>query len=314
MKKEKEQRQGGAGRPAARISQVAQVAKPPVVTAAAVVGSSPLPNRPDLDRPHAPASSASSASSGGGLLNGYGGDSDDEQEAAETAEPSVKRARLEEAAMPSPAVSSRATPGLSPVDNSVADAAAMPPPASLPSRFRKRADDIAVMEDSGEALLALPAAAPIEAAQVEEEAEPDAEAPESEGLPAGFFDDPERDAKARGIEAPALRQQRELEEGLKRFAREMATTQEEAEETRHELDEQKYEEAAAEEQEFQSDLDVRLAKLRERAASRRHAEKVTAATLASGAPAPIDNIEDAANSDDDDAAEIEFDWRAKGFT
>jgi len=72
----------------------------------------------------------------------------------------------------------------------------------------------------------------------------------AQNLPAGFFDDPEQDAKVRGVEAPSIRAQRELEEGLKRFERELLIETEKAEETRHELDEEKYEDAAAEEMQF----------------------------------------------------------------
>merc|ERR1712176_801842 len=92
---------------------------------------------------------------------------------------------------------------------------------------------------------------------VDEEAEQ-----EEQALPAGFFDDPEADAKARGVETPSQRAQRELEDGLKKFEREMAVEIEQAEETRHELDEEKAEEVAEEEEEFQTSLRSRLADLR----------------------------------------------------
>merc|ERR1711948_36420 len=98
-------------------------------------------------------------------------------------------------------------------------------------------------------------------------------------------DDPEMDAKVRGIETPAQRHQRELEEGLKKFEREMVVEIEQAEETRNELDEEKAEYVAAEEEEFQSDLRGRLAALRKRAAERNTvaheaAEKAKAAAVA----------------------------------
>merc|ERR1712083_1226394 len=102
-------------------------------------------------------------------------------------------------------------------------------------------------------------------------------------LPAGFFDDPELDAKARGVEAPSQRAQRELEEGLKKFEREMAVQIEESEETRNELDEEKAEEVAAEEEEFQSSLRGRLAALRKRAADRDRVLQETAKAAANRA-------------------------------
>merc|ERR1712039_535272 len=88
------------------------------------------------------------------------------------------------------------------------------------------------------------------------------------GIPEGFFDDPELDAKARGVEAPSQRAERELEEGLKKFEREMAVEIEHAEETRHELDEEKAEEVLQEEEEFQTSLRDRITLLRKRAIER----------------------------------------------
>merc|ERR1719336_310624 len=82
------------------------------------------------------------------------------------------------------------------------------------------------------------------------EGEGDADEDAASQLPEGFFDNPDLDAQVRGLEAPSVRQQRELEEGLKTFEREIAKETERAEETRHELDEQKYEEVAAEEEDF----------------------------------------------------------------
>lgn len=134
-------------------------------------------------------------------------------------------------------------------------------------------------------------------------------------LPEGFFDDPEQDAKARGVEAPSVIAQRELEEGLKRFEKEMAIEKEKAEEVRHEIDEAKYEQAAAEEEEFQRSLQGRLALLRKQsaekaaiaavakaAAEKKAAEERMAAAEAEGG--------DDADSDDSD---VDFDWRAKHF-
>eukprot|EP00418_Pyrodinium_bahamense_P039493 CAMPEP_0179208284 /NCGR_PEP_ID=MMETSP0796-20121207/103872_1 /TAXON_ID=73915 /ORGANISM="Pyrodinium bahamense, Strain pbaha01" /LENGTH=302 /DNA_ID=CAMNT_0020913233 /DNA_START=32 /DNA_END=936 /DNA_ORIENTATION=- len=100
-------------------------------------------------------------------------------------------------------------------------------------------------------------------------------------LPEGFFDDPELDAKVRGVEAPSVRSQRELEEGLKRFEKEMEVEMEQSEETRHELDEAKYEQVAAEEVEFQGRLQSRLLQLQEQAAAkRRRLEEATASSSA----------------------------------
>merc|ERR1712113_759079 len=114
-------------------------------------------------------------------------------------------------------------------------------------------------------------------------------------LPEGFFDDPELDAKVRGIETPAQRHQRELEEGLKKFEREMVVEIEQAEETRNELDEEKAEYVAAEEEEFQSDLRGRLAALRKRAADRnaalQEAEKAKAATASNPEETVVDDAD-----------------------
>merc|ERR1711920_127056 len=131
-------------------------------------------------------------------------------------------------------------------------------------------------------------------------------------LPEGFFDDPELDAKVRGIETPAQRAQRELEDGLKKFEREMVVEIEQAEETRNEIDEEKAGYVAAEEEEFQSDLRGRLATLRKRAAEKnRLAQEAAAAKQAEkdAAPAAVDDAEDAGDSGSD----VEFDWRAKDF-
>ena len=95
----------------------------------------------------------------------------------------------------------------------------------------------------------------------------EAEPADDTGLPEGFFDDPDVDAKMRGKEAPSKRAERELEEGFRRFEREMQAEQEKAEEARHEIDEQKYEAAAAEESEFQVQLQSRLELLRQKTAN-----------------------------------------------
>merc|ERR1719375_2706401 len=92
----------------------------------------------------------------------------------------------------------------------------------------------------------------------------DAEEEEKSQLPEGFFDDPELDAKARGVEAPSVVAQRELEEGLKRFEREMIVEREKAEEARNELEEDRNEEQAVEEEDLQRNLRDRLEALRQR--------------------------------------------------
>ena len=127
---------------------------------------------------------------------------------------------------------------------------------------------------------------------------------EPKGLPEGFFDDPDMDAKMRGEEAPSKKAERELEEGLKRFEREMQAEQEKAEEKRHEIDEEKYEVAAAEEQDFQVQLQSRLEKLRQQTANRKL-----------NLPKEEEKAEDdTAVDDDDDDDDLALDWRAKGFS
>merc|ERR1712113_788378 len=101
-----------------------------------------------------------------------------------------------------------------------------------------------------------------------EENDAEGEADTTGQLPEGFFDDPELDAKVRGVEAPSVRAQRELEEGMKRFQREMAIEIEQSEETRQDLDEDKFEEVAAEEEDFQTQLQDRLSALRKLAEQR----------------------------------------------
>merc|ERR1740123_784952 len=98
-------------------------------------------------------------------------------------------------------------------------------------------------------------------------ADGETEGPVAIELPQGFFDDPEMDAKVRGVEAPSERAKRELEEGLKRFEREMHLELEQSEETRHELDEERHEQVAEEEQELQGELHGRLQELRKRRAT-----------------------------------------------
>lgn len=146
---------------------------------------------------------------------------------------------------------------------------------------------------AADALALVPEAAP-------QAAEEPADQPE--GLPAGFFDDPDLDAKARGVEGPTARAKRELEDGIKRFEKEMLLEQERADETRHELDEEKAEEQMAEEEELQSHLLGRLSKLREMAAKR---PKLST---------PKEAVSQAEDEEEISDAELDVDWRAKGFT
>jgi len=128
-------------------------------------------------------------------------------------------------------------------------------------------------------------------------------------LPIGFFDDPEQDAKARGVEAPSVVAERELEEGLKRFEKEMVVEQERAEETRQDIDERRYEDATAEEEAFQKTLHGRLERLRERAAAR-SAEVAKGTATDREAEASADAADETSDSDGSD---IGFDWRSKRF-
>ena len=133
--------------------------------------------------------------------------------------------------------------------------------------------------------------------------------PPEQGLPEGFFDDPDADAKARGIEAPSVRVERELEEGMKKFEEEMAQETERAESTRHEIDEKRYEEAAGEEREFQLKLEARLRSLRKEAQDKVALIQTKPCELAVAAPQGSEPDEDSGASDGD----VEFDWRAKAF-
>merc|ERR1719375_1989705 len=133
----------------------------------------------------------------------------------------------------------------------------------------------------------------------------DAEEEEKSQLPEGFFDDPELDAKARGVEAPSVVTQRELEEGLKRFEKEMMVEREKAEEARNELDEDKAEELAAEEDEFQRSLQGRLDALR-----KRQAEAVNKSAAAAAEEQKEATAEAEEEDGDDSGSDVEFDWRA----
>merc|ERR1712060_20214 len=122
--------------------------------------------------------------------------------------------------------------------------------------------------------------------------------------------DPEADAKARGVETPSQKMQRELEEGLKKFEREMVVEIEQSEETRNELDEEKAEEVMAEEQDFQSNLRGRLAALRQRAAER---DRVLQAAAEAAKKEALQETAEAEDPGDDSGSDVEFDWRAKDF-
>merc|ERR1719217_308828 len=132
-------------------------------------------------------------------------------------------------------------------------------------------------------------------------------------LPAGFFDDPEEDARARGVETPAERAKRELEEGLKKFEKEMAVEQEKAEETRHELDEERFEDQAQEENDFQSALLGRIQALRKKKDLKVQESAAKAAETARKAAEDTAAAEAVAENEDDSGSDVDFDWRSKGF-
>merc|ERR1712194_600021 len=79
-------------------------------------------------------------------------------------------------------------------------------------------------------------------------------------------------------------------------------------ETRHELDEAKYEKVAEEEMQYQGELQTRLEKLR--ASQRLRAEAIAATATASSAVADAAEEDE---GDEDSGSDVEFDWRAKGF-
>lgn len=203
----------------------------------------------------------------------------------------------------------------------------MPPPPAPVEKSEKRPVAAKVEDDSAKpkaedaSMAIVPASGAVveadENAQQEEKGEEGAE-PETEGnelatqLPIGFFDDADTDAKVRGLEAPSIKQARELEEGLKKFEREINIEQEKAEETRHELDEAKYEKVAAEEAEYQGELQGRLLQLRER--QRLRAEAAASASVTASAGAQGQNAaEQEEDEEGDSGSDVEFDWRAKGF-
>lgn len=242
------------------------------------------------------------------------------QEAAAKAE-MAKRAKAEAAKMLPPAV-----PKTAGADSKAPEEAEVPEAKDaeqIPAAEKESAEPAEEEEDEAEQQEAIvgPLVAPAESQQLKAtgtvSAEP-AEAPKAavaeaeEGqddqvLPEGFFDDPELDAKVRGMEAPSRKAEREIEEGLRRFEREMAAEQEKAEETRHAIDEKKYEALAVEEEEFQTQLESRLVKLRQAASERKKGS--------SAASAPTETVAESAedDADDDEDADMDFDWRAKGF-
>jgi len=127
-------------------------------------------------------------------------------------------------------------------------------------------------------------------------------------IPEGFFDDPEEDARARGIELPSVRARRELEVGLKRFEQEIAVETELAEETRQELDEGRHEDAANDEDAFQKSLQDRLEAFRQQTAAKlKYLEQTK--------KVPSEDTVDSLNASDENFSDsdVEFDWRAKNF-
>lgn len=311
MKAEREQR--GGAKPTKALDASARPTAgrlgTPARHSAVAVASNAVSPLPPQRAPESTLSEILTPESSGGLLNGYGGDSDEEQ-TSDIPEPPAKRSKPSDSdSRPGDSLACGSTEG-------VTDAS-MPPPAGLPSRLvRKMANEavaiVPLQESAAEDSIAT-ATSLLPAIQASDGPDSNLETPSGseEVLPPGFFDDPELDAKVRGVEAPGIRAQRELEDGLKRFAREMASTQEQAEETRHELDEEKYAAAAAEEQEFQTELEARLAQLRAKASALNQRQK-DAAIVGGGAPAALDT--DNASDDGDDGDDIGFDWRAKGFT
>jgi len=302
MKKEKEARGAAAGRPGGRKpvanAPLRAAGRAPVDKAQAAVATKQT--GPALQQTAAPAAPATN--SGKGLLSGYGDDQDGSDEEEEVKkrpsgeeESEAKRARTE---MPPPPVPAR---------GKLVDSSALLP--AEPSNVKSQPESA-----SADASQKIAVQAPSSIAPAAETAAEEAEEEQPQGLPEGFFDDPELDAKVRGAEAPSKIAERELEEGLKRFEREMVAETEKAEETRHDLDEQKYEAAAADEQEFQKRLHARLAALRKKTQeglSKKQTE-ASAAAPATGAAGNANAEDD--GEDDDDEEDVAFDWRAKGFS
>eukprot|EP00427_Karlodinium_veneficum_P034239 CAMPEP_0169280006 /NCGR_PEP_ID=MMETSP1016-20121227/55343_1 /TAXON_ID=342587 /ORGANISM="Karlodinium micrum, Strain CCMP2283" /LENGTH=189 /DNA_ID=CAMNT_0009368235 /DNA_START=48 /DNA_END=614 /DNA_ORIENTATION=- len=145
------------------------------------------------------------------------------------------------------------------------DALLMPPPPAPGSKKIIPSDSSTVEAGAQEESVGPMPLVPAEDAIVpilSQDGEPKPEVEESElsepQLPEGFFDDPEQDAKARGVEAPSVIAQRDLEEGLKRFEKEMLIEREKAEEARNEIEEDRNEEQTAEEDAFQKNLRSRI--------------------------------------------------------
>eukprot|EP00927_Polykrikos_kofoidii_P046304 TRINITY_DN40527_c0_g1_i1.p1 TRINITY_DN40527_c0_g1~~TRINITY_DN40527_c0_g1_i1.p1 ORF type:complete len:428 (-),score=111.96 TRINITY_DN40527_c0_g1_i1:139-1422(-) len=230
-----------------------------------------------------------------------------------------------------------------------ADAAAMPPPMGLPVRSRASAAALTLASsmppsvpsdvsarptvpspaqgDVGEAdapdaclslAIAEPTLAVVTAGEDGEAADDDRgdEVPHEQetkpdGLPEGFFDDPEADARARGVETPSERKKRELEDGMKRFAREIEVEQEKGEETRYELEEARFEEVVEDEEDFQHDLQSRIEVLRRRQSTKMQ----EAAEMTADVPVALNagKGSDDEGDGEDSGSDVDFDWRAKGF-
>ncbi|CEM24433.1 unnamed protein product [Vitrella brassicaformis CCMP3155] len=88
-------------------------------------------------------------------------------------------------------------------------------------------------------------------------------------LPTGFFDDPEQDAKARGLEKPSWRRDRELESELKRFEAQMEIEQQKREWMQHRSDEEKAADDLEEQISLQKDYASRFERLQQLRAKRR---------------------------------------------
>eukprot|EP00405_Crypthecodinium_cohnii_P044375 CAMPEP_0206581890 /NCGR_PEP_ID=MMETSP0325_2-20121206/34129_1 /ASSEMBLY_ACC=CAM_ASM_000347 /TAXON_ID=2866 /ORGANISM="Crypthecodinium cohnii, Strain Seligo" /LENGTH=304 /DNA_ID=CAMNT_0054088409 /DNA_START=98 /DNA_END=1009 /DNA_ORIENTATION=+ len=229
-----------------------------------------------------------------------------------SAEPTAKRPRTEVAsgkASPPPtkaastsspkATTPQAAASSAPVQEAPVETPSEPP-TGLPEGF------FDAPEEDGKAASPAPAAAAAPEAEADPEADAEGDEEAQPTLPEGFFDNPDEDAKVRGVEAPSIRAQRELEEGLKKFEREMATETERMEETRHEIDEEKYDQLQAEEEEFQSSLAQRLNNLKAKSS-----EKMKNWKLNEQEEDPAVIVARAMDeADEDSGSDVEFDWRA----
>mmetsp|Transcript_27222 Transcript_27222/g.62769 ORF Transcript_27222/g.62769 Transcript_27222/m.62769 type:complete len:361 (+) Transcript_27222:71-1153(+) len=348
MKKEKEKRTtakapgGGApkGRPVPGSSpgpsQPANSPNNAPPTAAEETAEAAAMPPPPLARKAGPPAVAAKQSDNSGLLMGA---YDDDEE--ERVEPAAKKAKLDLEAMPPPPIKSMPPP---PVRASAtqAEKTAMPPPPAM-SLQQKKLDMKKVQEieaeiaaEEAEARILGPlhsgssssstsaqralvgtnlaegdSAVKLSADTLMQTADEEADAPEEkpQGLPEGFFDDPDADAWARGAEAPSERAERELEEGFKKFEKEMIIENELSEEARHRLDELRYEKIAAEEAAFQQSLQQKLDDLKLQAVDRMNrgsSQDDESSATAEDYTAEADALEDS-------GSDIEFDWRAKGF-